>query len=258
MSLFLKFIFNCLTRILVFSNRSKKRISCFHGLHESKTIYILASGPSLIGQSLDFLQSQIVIAVNGSYSALEPKLLSHLYWVMADPKRLNVFSAVDRSQFSQSFCYLTPNGSFINPLSLSSLDIVLPALRRNSFKHLRLGNTPFPPDLTSGSFSSGAGSSVFNAIELALYFGAYNIVLLGCDFQVPPTGPSHFVEYQLTLPSGLAYSELISEQFSSKIRPALQFYNSYCQINGVKMYNASTSTADDLTPKLSFDNLPLK
>ena len=258
MKLLLNPIFDCLTRFLLFLHFSRKRIARLKGIHSAETIYILASGPSLIGKDLDFLSSEIVIAVNGSFSALNSISFRNIYWVMSDTKRLSSFSCVDRSQFNQSFCYLTPNGSFINPFSISPSDIVIPALRKNSYKQSKVSDLPFPPDLMSGSFSSGAGSSIFNAIELAIFFGASNIILFGCDFQAPISGPSHFVEYQLKLPPQTSYSELISSQFISKIRPALKFYNDYCNLNCINLYNSSTSTSDDLTAKLPFGDLPIK
>ncbi len=237
--------------------RAGDRLSKYKGKHSCDTIYILAGGPSLVNQNLDFLSNQIVIAVNGSFSALSNIHTKRLYWLLADPKRIKTLAQTNRSIFDAVFIFLTPNSSFVNPFNFCSSDYLVPAYKQRSFLSSNRLSVSYPPKLDKFSFSAGAGSSIFNAIELALYFDCSNIVLLGCDFTVLPNGPSHFINYDLGLAEGKSYSKEISLQFKSKIRPALQFYSALCAKYGVKIFNCSNITVDDISVRISPEVLPL-
>ena len=142
---------------------------------KQKRCYILGAGPSLASVDLDLLIGQPVIAVNRLYLLESYEVLSPIFHCALDPVMCN-------GGYREEFYDVI--------ISHPSVNFLLSGNVPSPFKELENTYTcqlgfipsklvkPFRLDLPSAAFSN----VVQFAIELAMYMGFKEIVLLGCDF----------------------------------------------------------------------------
>lgn len=140
-----------------------KQISDFKDLHTGKSVFILASGPSLARTDLTPLRRRIVIGLNRS-SLIYPD--AHYHCTMDERLFRDYEDVLRRTRF----LFTLENRPFGIPIQL-------------------LGSEGFSNDLTAGIYS-GYTVSYF-ALQLAVYMGFTSVFFVGLDLK-HYQGTTHF------------------------------------------------------------------
>lgn len=190
---------------------------CFKG----ETIVCIGGGPSLTAEDVDHVRGKArVIAVNDAYK-LAP-------WA-------DVLYACDRKWW----------GWHDGVPGFQGLKLTLEAPEYPGIRQLRnTGAEGYDPDLSCLRTGSNSG---YQAIHLAVHFGAARVVLLGYDMKLGGNGETHwFGEHPVaTKPS----------VFESVMLPRFETLRAPLAALGVEVINASRDTALTLWPMKPIDEV---
>ncbi len=191
-------------------------IKSFKNCHKGKSVFILASGPSLASLDLSCLDSQIVIGLNRSFL----KYPHSQYHCMTDQ---NLFSEYTDLQYHPSLITLKgrPWGTMIDYLGLDGFSL----------------------DLEEGIYTGH--SIAYYALQIAVYMGFKQIFFLGLDLQVT-RDLSHFFgrDYRATRLSETDFP-LMKRDFE-RARHKLN-------LNHIRVFNCSPITSLETFPKITLE-----
>lgn len=255
---FLLFLNYCYFKYLWFKNGSSHKLKKLRNTLNGEDVYIVASGPSLATSDLSNLAGKNVVTLHYSYNVIEDIDVNSHYWVVAAESRMVDFGEVSRKKF---------NGSFWGPGSLirrsypfnffSNDDIIIPPIFIMSglFPKQYRGFLDCNLDGCVNkelSRKAPVGMSVlFIGIQVAYFLGAKNIILLGADFGAGEDGFYYNDSVRMVDREMLQGVDPYEERYRKHIRPALKWYSDFLSNEGVKLYNASTRTRDDITKRTS-------
>lgn len=141
----------------------------FKNIHKGKDIYVFGSGSTIDMMPIDFFDGKILIFVNYSYRIIKLPgyIIIHHHPILEEiPEKLHPVTFVSEYWTCR---YDSPK---INPG------------KYNIYNHKNQGYhvTDFTPlhENTNDTILTG-GNTVINAIGLAVFMGAKNILLVGCD-----------------------------------------------------------------------------
>lgn len=218
------------------------------GSANQERCYILGAGPSLSNVNLDLIIGQPVIAVNRLYLLESYEALSPIFHCALDPGMCN---GVYREEF---YDVITSHPS-IN--YLLSGNVPSPFKKRENTFICQLGFIPskmvkpFRLDLPSAAFTN----VVQFAIELAMYMGFKEIVLLGCDFnQFASRTDRHVYDNRVTakkrtlnMTHELLMHTIMLLQY--------EYIKEYAKRVGISIVNATEGSLLDVFEMRSFDDL---
>lgn len=139
------------------------KVGDFKNLHEGKSVFILASGPSLAKANLEPLRRRIVIGLNRS-SLIYPD--THYHCTMDE----RLFHEYEEVLKKSRYMFTLENRPFGIPIKL-------------------LGSEGFSRDLTQGVYSGYTVS--YLALQLAVYMGFKRVFYVGLDLK-HQQGQTHF------------------------------------------------------------------
>lgn len=193
------------------------KIADFKDLHSGKSVFILASGPSLARENLSPLQRRIVIGLNRS-SLIFPN--THYHCTM-DERLFDEYEAVLRKT---RYLFTFPERRFGIPIRY-------------------IGGQGFSHDLTEGIYS---GYTVaYFALQVAVYMGFTTIYYVGLDLG-HWQGNTHFF--------GTDWVSKNHEQTEfPRMRKSLEFAAKHLAGSGVGVYNCSPTSTLECFERVTFD-----
>ncbi len=192
-------------------------IGDFKGLHQGKSVFILASGPSLGTLDLTPLGRRIVIGLNRS-SLVFPD--THYHCTM-DERLFHEYEDVLRKT---RYLFTLQDRPFGIPIKL-------------------LGSEAFSRELTEGIYS---GYTVaYFALQVAVYMGFTRIYYVGLDLK-HQTGQTHFFGND-------PVSRNHERTEFPKMARMLQHGADQLAGSGVRVYNCSSDTTLECFERVSFD-----
>ena len=195
-----------------------EQISDFRDLHTGRSVFILASGPSLAEVDLTRLRRRIVIGLNRS-SLVYPD--THYHCTMDE----RLFKEYEEVLRKSRYLFTLEQRSFGIPIHL-------------------LGSEGFSHDLTEGIYS---GYTVtYFALQIAVYMGFNRIFLVGLDLKHKP-GHTHFFGID---PVSKNHEKT---EFPKMIR-MLHYAADQLAGTDVKVYNCSPDTELECFERISFDS----
>lgn len=235
---------------------NRKKIKKFHNCHMGSTVFILGAGPSLEQEKLSLLSNQIVIAYNFSYQALSDIKLKAFYSLVGGA-RIIPGGKIDRNIFDASFRYPGARRDYIIPKkAIHEKDIILPVPVRFWIYKVLDGKCGFSHDISKEFRNNGLGLGTISAIQIAKYFGAKRIVLLGTDFDCKDNQITHYSKLKFDRTSEwdnniTGYYESIREHIPS----TLKFISKILEENKIEFINASSSTSENVIKKDNLQNI---
>ncbi len=187
--------------------RIKKRsaVRSMEGRHAGGTIFCLGSGPSLNSEDLHRLNGQVVIFTNAAFLALKHCQPAAAYSYIQDTDAANRFDdelrqtklqGMFRSFHMLSTLRLVRGGTAVTSRLFRLGDILIPP-RLKFYRHKLIvfpevagHRYGFSDDLTD-HICLGP-SVIFGAVQLAAYFKAKRIVLLGVDMNYGHSASSSY------------------------------------------------------------------
>lgn len=204
-----------------------------------KRCYILGAGPSLSGVNLNLLVGQPVITVNRLYLLENYRRLSPIFHCALDP-------AMCSGIYGKEFLDVITSHPSINYLLSGNVPRAFMELDNTYFCQLgfipsRLVK-PFSLHLPSAAFSN----VIHYAIELAIYMGFKEIILLGCDFnQFASRTDSHVYDNRVVAKKrtlNMTY-ELLTHTI---MLLQYQYLKEYAEQKGVSIVNATKGSMLDV------------
>ncbi|TJU81366.1 MAG: hypothetical protein E5Y15_21270 [Mesorhizobium sp.] len=192
---------------------------------EGETVFILASGPSVLDLDLSLLTGRRVIAVKSSW----------LHWPAAD-----VLFFADGRWWREK--QLRPSAdAFAGLIVTTATEIGDPRVKR--IKKINPTHLSAKPGEVALARTSTTG-----AINLAIHFGAKRIVLLGVDAKLGANGQRHSHRLNWPWPKGgqpQAFADQMAEYRA--IAPS-------AAAMGVEIVNANPDSAVTIWPRLRFED----
>ncbi|RWO29583.1 MAG: hypothetical protein EOS10_22320 [Mesorhizobium sp.] len=192
---------------------------------EGETVFILASGPSVLDLDLSLLTGRRVIAVKSSW----------LHWPPAD-----VLFFADGRWWREK--HLRPGvDAFAGLIVTTAMEIGDPRVKR--IKKINPTHLSAKPGEVALARTSTTG-----AINLAIHFGARRIVLLGVDAKLGANGQRHSHRLNWPWPKGgqpQAFADQMAEYRA--IAPS-------AAAMGVEIVNANPDSAVTIWPRLRFED----
>jgi hypothetical protein len=234
---FLFSFFASLRKIGIYSLPIKKMKNCYEG----KRCFIVATGPSLTKEDLCLIKNEYTFGMNSVC-----KIFDELGWetTFFGVQDYNVYGSLipEINNISKSICFFGSNlreRYKINKGYIYPLDMLNHALHPSDCY-----KTDFSDDCSIRVYD---GYSVtYSIIQLAVYLGFKEIILLGCDCGY--TGKKHhFIEHGVIDP----FFSTAQERMFFSYRYAKQ----YADKHNVKIYNATRGGALEIFPRVDLDEI---
>ena len=199
------------------STLEKKSICDFKNIHRDKSLFIIASGPSIKDLDLSPLDRRLTMGLNRSFM----KYKNTYYHSMFDQRLFDTYE----EQLKDHRCLFTLKG------------------RPWGVQLENLGADGFSFDIDEGIYTGYTIS--FFALQLAIYMGFKKIFFLGLDLNNVP-GQTHFFGYD-------HHSSNHNDTEFPKMLDSFRKAQKYLKNHDVEVYNCSLNSALDAFPKISFE-----
>lgn len=219
------------------------KLTLFKGCHQRKRCFIVATGSSLRLEDLELLhdKNEICMSMNKIFKVFANTDWRPDYYVASDDIIVNEYLSVIEN--------MDVKGKFIS----DACTVDLPHEEMNIYRyHLHVDDAS--KDIRfSGDFSRKAysGATVtYICMQLAVYMGFTEIYLLGVDFDYAGGDiTKHFIEdyHEKTDRVNVTNSEMNLRAYQAAKR--------YCDLNGIKIYNATRGGALEVFERVDFDSL---
>lgn len=234
----------------------KEKILRYHMAHKDQTIFVVVSGPSLEFVDPKVFRDSIVVSVNFSYRHFGSVRPEKHYWFVSDEWRVQQSVCINRKHFDSSFRVLKTRSKLFwwkSPFSPDDVVFVGKQIHHNEASaagQFLLHETLFPV----------GGSSIFGAIQLAVYMGAKSICLVGADFKPASDGRTHFESVPLHVEEKKRntkheYAEYMLQKYNNQIKPTLAEFEVMLAERGVSLVNASQDSLDDVLRRVRLEDI---
>jgi hypothetical protein len=228
--------------------KSKVELEALKNKHKGEIVFIVASGPSLNDVDLNLLKGKVALSIQHSRHALEGVDLSAHYWMVSDKKRISELITENREGITKAIFSL-PFGIprwTIKYFCKQDLIIAPEAEIIKGCPVTKVDYSGFSFDI-SKSISRAGTLSIFQAMQLAAYFGPSKVVLLGADFG-DQKGVHHFDN---SVPESVerASGKTPLESRYNRLEPVLEKYRQIYSSLGIELYNASPKTIEKVLLK---------
>ena len=224
----------------------------YKSLHKGERVFLIGNGPSLADTDLDLIANEKSIAMNRvsllyketswrpTYYLFASDNINHPIW--GDDWQESVNLAVSQKE-TKSFIW----SEFAD--------------RVNDHPNIHYFDHVTEPEIAEeGSFSlnvsqfiSKTGTTMNMALQLALYMGFSEIILLGCDMnwrssKSESVDPNHFhPDYQANIPDGFTEQQRMRKTHETAHQKILK--------QGSRVYNASIKTVLDVYPLVEYEDI---
>lgn len=233
----------------------KKNIVKFKDIHKNKRCFVIGNGPSLRASDLDRLKNEYTFAVNKIFEIYNQTEWRPTYYSTGDIKGYYSIFCRDKTDIGCKQKFLCLHHQYVE---LISDDILI--IERTPFKK---GSADFKFSVDPAKGFYLAGSSLFLNLELAVYMGFNEIILLGVDNSyayseqvvngnVNNNSSNHF--YPVT--NEETKLDHCAEASSGKKRDlAYSVAREFAENNGIKIYNATRGGKLETLERIDFDTL---
>lgn len=216
-------------------------------IHRGKRCFIVATGPSLTVDDVNKINryNEYAIGMNKLYLIFENTEWRPQYWVGTDRRVVSeswneIVNMDVENKFISDYYFVSDNGQLSNGIHLLhiSSDVQTDCLPY------------FSSDISKVAYD--CGTVTYICLQLAMYLGFQEIILLGVDFSIVGDymdKRNHFTDkyYGANATAGpfLKEAQLMGYQ-RAKI---------YAEQHGVKIYNATRGGELEVFPRIDFDSL---
>lgn len=231
----------------------------FKDIYKGKRIFVIGNGPSLSCEDLDTLykNGEICIGANKIY-----KLFSHTFWrpeclCFIDP--IIIAEALEQIDLFDGNIFLADvyHRYSVDMRSLDKVNIV--HLGADIIDDYYPNKPGFSDDLTRGTYTNF--SVTYFALQIAVYMGAKEIYLLGCDHTIGTTrwDIKHFTDdYYDSKKEYYLKDSAENENWTKVIEMMTKGYEKaeeYSRVHGFRIFNATRGGALEVFERVDFESL---
>lgn len=227
------------------------QLSKYKDIHKGERCFIIGTGPSLTIDDLEKLTDEITFAPNRVFEVLKKTEWTPTYYVNQDYGLLNNFSDEIKSIKSKV--------SFI-PVDCSD------RYPEENFEYFILKHKEFYPNDAPFSFDitkyiAQGFTTIYGAIQIAIYMGFKEIYLIGVDhnYSITRDAKGNVVRDESVKSN---YSSAMSEYIDIKILPRIEettisfeTAEKMSRKNGFRIFNATRGGKLDAFEKVNFDDV---
>ncbi|MGB0370724.1 MAG: hypothetical protein ACPGN3_05185 [Opitutales bacterium] len=213
---------------------------------KGETVYVLGNGPSLKSVNPAALDGQNIISTNRGFLYYDKTQPAALWNVVQDAGRI-----VELNEGFEASRYITFTCPAVASDKILGIIESCPKMRllMGEFRIRKKGDEwVFAVDHASAArfemdatWDSLGRSVLFGAIQLGVYLGAREIVLLGCDLDYSGKD-THFTKIEGHYPQGYGYGY----EYERCSRGTLLTYRDMCEERGIRLVNATTPSQIDV------------
>lgn len=220
-----------------------EELAQFKNIHKDKRCFLIGNGPSLCYEDLEKLRTEheITFGVNRIYLSFNKTLWRPDYYVMVDSFMVRKDARIIQ-KYGLSNVFIGDNYSE-EPIKECE----------NYFYFSRMPNTYgedcFSADITK--YVYGGSTVIYDAMQIAMYMGFKEIVLLGVDMtQIKPgEDVPHFYENKST------DSEILPRGNTTQPMKAFSIARAVAEKRNVRMINATRGGNVEVLERIPFDDL---
>lgn len=226
------------------------RLSRLRNTFEDVPVFVIGCGPSLRASDLDILSEHkcITFGVNDIYYIFRQTKWRPDYYFASDRRQLIKYE--EEPEFYDA----------VKPLKKIFSDNYIPVMQREKndestyfFRQIQdLAQMGFSTDCCSGVYCSN--TVIFGALQFAVYMGAKNIYLLGCDNGIAPGKKLYFYEDKM-LNENIDTWEKIALEAYSDMEIGYRVAKRETEKIGVNIYNATRGGYLEVFERVNFDSL---
>ena len=231
-----------------------KRIKAFRGIHSGKRCFIIGNGPSLTTMDLEKLRNEYTFASNRIYRLYDQTDWRPSYWMCVDPNIIQKDAAIIPKLKGVKFVSSIAGKYGIEPGS--DLYYVYNHQRFAINKYSVRKKIAFSED---AAVCLESGETVtYNAIQLAVYMGFTEIILLGVDHSYSQTvdekGKMHY-DASIKDYFGNVKTESFNIQNKAVATKAFRVARKYAENHSISIYNATRGGKLDVFPRIDLDDI---
>ena len=236
-------IFDLSKNIVPYEN---ERIKKFQNTHKDERCFIVATGPSLKMEDLEILNKSNVfcISMNSIFNAFEDTEWRPDSYAILDGMAMDKWKDI-LLNFNLENIFLGDSCIHINYDELPENYYIYHTLAgRYALQHPKISE-----DFSVMNYNSG--TITFICLQLAMYLGFSEIILLGVDFNYTPGINNHFKKEKNEHVMTTSYINDSNECVLRGYKAAKQYADSH----GIKIYNATRGGKLEVFPRVDFDSL---
>lgn len=228
-----------------------EQLKALKNTHTGERCFIIGNGPSLKPEDLEHLKNECTFAANRIFDIFSETTWRPWSYVVIDQKGLMTSNSDDIKSLPSQYKFL-PYKAF-----QGGLKGVYWLLETGDFPINRGQDTTayISEDISAGV--SRGYTVTFISIQLAIYMGFKEIILLGVDFNyahyIDRKGKMRHVDGVQDYFSGRTYST--SYLFLEPVLHAYSIAREYCDANGIKIFNATRGGKLEVFERVDFDSL---
>lgn len=265
-------------KIYLFSNKDfmiqgiNERVKEFKNIHNGQRCFIIGNGPSLKIDDLNKLKNEYTFGCNGIYKIFSLTEWRPTYYCASDMRMFDYLSNIEsaREMLNQA-----KGGIFFADSSGSKKSNELPAgsiyCKTADSKDIETGEPLFSSDCSKVIYTSG--SVTYFMLQLAVYMGFDEIILLGMDCSasqeilrdgtvIKKNIINHMPEIEMNSKEELdIHNKMYRNQpYIFMIDDVFAFYKvtkKYADFNGIKIYNATRGGKLEIFERINLDEVIL-
>jgi hypothetical protein len=240
----------------------------FSKKHKGERCFIIASGPSLQTKDLDMLINENTFGLNSVFKIFDKTIWRPSYYVCIDNP---VFYEYDNTDFKLE-CTKFLNWEAVKDLFSTDIHFTL-----NNSYYFHCYNSVFVRPVPWRKASLGeypdmfmnGGSSLYTALQIAVFMGFDEIYILGADNLYPMmlknTGEVVYSESDAYPVDNYTEDNPILNKYMHKnaytafnidiVNDSFKVAREYAEARGIKIYNATRGGKLDVFERVNFDNL---
>ena len=230
------------------------RIRKYKDRYPGKRCFIIGNGPSLVAEDLDCLKDEYTFAANRIYDIFDQtSWRPDFYLAVDDDFILSNRERISKIEAQQKFLAVSTDVQ----KKFSAEDHIIRIFEYTDFKVNKWNDMSAHISEDVSDYFSVGYTVTFTAIQLALYMGFREIILLGVDFNYSivrdKSGRIHREQGVKDYFSGKRYSSTVLNYTSTLY--AYQAAKDYAELHDIRILNATRGGKLEVFERVDFDSL---
>ncbi|MDR6121909.1 hypothetical protein QFZ87_001506 [Bacillus sp. SLBN-46] len=237
-----------------------RNVKSLKGTHSGESCFIIGNGPSLTVQDLNRIKNQVSFSSNRINLLINQTDWKPYYYTFTDSLIASKFFDEVYNMPKKRMFVVVSNTSYTSLKKQFNKDCIF---LRSYYEHRNDGLPKFSDDVSKKLFQHG--TVTFANIQLAVYMGFKNIYLLGVDHNF---GISKKKDGRIEINNDLIGNDHFDKNYYSTVEhkkeipvnvyemtEAYVSAKKYCDLSGVRIFNATRGGKLEVFPRVNFDDL---
>ena len=251
-------VFNQIEESVVDTKKYANKIKKFKGIHKVERCFIIGNGPSLRLEDLERLKKEHTFACNLIFQCYEHTMWrpEYYFFIESNSTTFNTRNNVEYMTNNCKAAFVRGGGSLYSYREDQMI---------NNLYYMKM---ELPKDIDNMPFSKNCEERVFSGttitytmIQMAAYMGFNEIYLIGIDHTFSKIIDKHGKVYSGELDKGKEHAAFLGDYDMPngsevyKVESAYRAAQNYCDMNNIKIYNATRGGKLEIFKRIDFDSL---